>query len=72
MEPKPGETYLHFKGGKYEVLAVGTHTETEARMVVYKSVFTDKVWVRPLDKWLEPVREGVEKPRFRLLHASEK
>jgi len=51
--PRPGETYLHFKGRRYKVIAVGWHTETEEEMVVYSlfGYISDRVWIRPLSDW---------------------
>lgn len=62
---KPGRLYQHYKGGKYKVLAVGTHTETGETMVTYLGVGEGgRVWIRPLDMWNEEV-DG--EPRFREL-----
>lgn len=58
--------YQHYKGNKYTVIAVATHTETEEPMVVYRAQYGDEyVWVRPLAMFRETVViEGVEQPRF--------
>jgi len=58
--------YRHFKGGEYEVLEVGTHTETGERLVVYRPAHGGgEVWVRPVDMFLETVTvDGDTKPRF--------
>lgn len=58
--------YRHFKGGRYEVIALATHSETEEIMVVYKALYGEgKVWVRPLKMWEERVVfEGKSVPRF--------
>jgi hypothetical protein len=53
--PLPGR-YRHFKGGDYELLSVATHTETKEPFVVYRSVEDpDRVWVRPLEMFLDVV-----------------
>jgi hypothetical protein len=53
---EPGR-YRHFKGGEYEVVFVGRHTETDEEVVVYFSADEpDEVWVRPVDMFLEPVK----------------
>jgi len=44
---KVGRKYRHFKGDIYEVIAVGYHSETQEKMVVYKDVETGKVCIRP-------------------------
>jgi hypothetical protein len=62
---RPG-VYQHYKGGRYEVLDVATHSETQAPMVVYRALYgTRGLWVRPLEMFLEHVIvEGVSVPRF--------
>lgn len=64
----PG-TYEHYKGGRYEVLHLARHSETEERLVVYRALYGDGgVWVRPLDMFEEAVSiDGVDVPRFRFL-----
>ena len=34
--PKPGEIWHHFKNKYYKILAVGHHSETGEKMVVYR------------------------------------
>jgi hypothetical protein len=38
--------YRHFKGGRYEVIGIARHSETEEELVVYTSESGDW-WVRP-------------------------
>lgn len=53
----------HFKGNIYLILDVAEHTETGERLVVYKALYGEgKVWVRPIDMFLEKVPEGKENP----------
>ena len=67
-KPAPGSRWQHYKGGLYEVVCVGTHTETNERLVIYRPVEgrtsrdLGSVWVRPLGMWNEIVN-GV--PRFK-------
>ena len=65
MEIKPG-IYRHFKGNKYEVLAIAKHSETLEPMVVYKALYGEGgVWVRPAAMWNEHVeKDGYKGPRF--------
>jgi hypothetical protein len=44
-----GQVYHHFKGNDYEALNIAIHTETEEKMVVYKDLKNEKVWVRPYE-----------------------
>lgn len=54
--PQPGEHYEHYKGGRYEVLAVGRLSEKrDELMVVYRSLDRGHVWIRPLGMWSEYV-----------------
>lgn len=58
--------YRHYKGNEYEVIGLGTHTETGEELVVYRALYGEgQLWIRPLTMFLETVIiEGVEKPRF--------
>ena len=67
--PMPGSTYYHYKGGRYEVLTLAKHSETDEDMVVYRSIHFGSFHVRPLSMWFEHVvnSDGVTVTRFRLL-----
>lgn len=55
MELKIGR-YKHYQGNMYEVLMTVRHSETEERMVVYKTLYGDfSIWVRPFDMFVEEV-----------------
>jgi len=58
--------YRHYKGNEYEVIGEGLHTETEEKLVIYKSLHTPyTIWVRPFDMFFEPVIvDGQTIPRF--------
>lgn len=58
--------YQHFKGGRYEVIAIARHSETCEEMVVYRALYGEGgVWVRPLSMWEEMVEyNGEVVPRF--------
>jgi len=60
--------YRHFKGGRYEVIAIAKHSETLEDMVVYRALYGEgDVWVRPASMWLEQVqRDGKTYQRFTL------
>ena len=54
--PKENETYKHFKGNNYRILAIAKHSETGEQMVVYKALYGEgEVFVRPLDMFMEPI-----------------
>ena len=58
--------YRHCKGNEYEVIGEGTHTETEEKLVIYRSVKDPAViWVRPYEMFFEMVEvDGLTVPRF--------
>ncbi|GAA2959251.1 DUF1653 domain-containing protein [Glutamicibacter bergerei] len=58
--------YQHFKGQRYEVLAVGRHSETEEPLVFYRKLYDDySFWARPLSMFDEVIeRDGYKGPRF--------
>ena len=58
--------YRHFKGNKYEVIAIAKHSETTEDYVVYKALYGDGgMWVRPASMWNKTVeRDGVTYKRF--------
>lgn len=59
--------YEHYKGGRYEVLHLARHSETEEALVVYRALYGDPgVWVRPAEMFAGTVDRGDgEIPRFR-------
>ena len=50
-----GKIYKHFKGNLYKVIALANCSETNDELVVYESIETKKVWVRPKTMWSEIV-----------------
>lgn len=60
--------YRHFKGNRYEVLAIAKNSETLEDMVVYRALYGEMgIWVRPLSMWEEIVeRDGIKMKRFTL------
>ncbi|CAH9053210.1 hypothetical protein PSECIP111951_00775 [Pseudoalteromonas holothuriae] len=61
--------YQHYKGPKYHVHHVATHSETGEAMVVYQTLYGDfDFWVRPLEMFNEQVLvEGTLTPRFKFV-----
>ena len=64
-EVTPGK-YRHFKGNEYEVIGFAKHSETEEKLVLYKSLKNpDEVWARPYDMFKEIIwRDGKQLRRF--------
>ncbi len=60
-------TYQHYKGNRYEVIALAKLEATLEEVVVYRGIYGDnQVWVRPLASFTEHVEVNGEKiPRFR-------
>lgn len=66
--PEIGGTYFHYKGGKYEVLSMAKHSETDEDLVIYKSIHFGSVHARPLSMWFDTVSiDGRAVHRFRLI-----
>lgn len=63
--------YQHFKGQKYEVLDVATHSETGEQYVVYKALYGDfGTWIRPLEMFTETIeRDGKTFLRFAFIES---
>lgn len=56
--PKPYEIYEHFKGNRYQIIALAQHSETEEDMVVYQALYGEyKMYVRPLFQFMGMVDE---------------
>lgn len=65
--------YRHYKGDKYIVLDVATHSETGEELVIYRALYGEnKLYARPKEMFLseiapEKLRPGLEqKYRFEL------
>ena len=48
--------YRHYKGNRYEVIGVASHSETLEPMVVYRALYGEhRLWVRPASMWSEEI-----------------
>lgn len=63
----PGETWQHYKGGRYKIITLANHTETKEPLVIYQSLSFGSIYARPLSIWSETVtnRRGGIEPRFK-------
>jgi hypothetical protein len=65
QNPSGRTVYRHYKGGRYEVVTLAVQSETHEPMVVYRSLDTAQVWVRPSDMFFGVVTvDGNEVRRF--------
>ena len=66
-----GGLYRHYKGQFYRVMGTCRHSESLDELVIYEALYENKlgkIWVRPLDMFLETVKiEGKHTPRFKLV-----
>jgi hypothetical protein len=65
--------YEHYKGGRYEVLGLARHSETQGWFAVYKPLYEHPnqpdIWIRPYEMFIETVMvDGLEAPRFKKLY----
>ena len=63
--------YEHYKGKQYRVIGIAKHSATLEDLVVYESLYENKVsklWVRPLSMFVEEVEvDGRKIPRFKYI-----
>ena len=64
--------YQHYKGPRYEVIGLATHSETEEKLVVYRTLYGDfDLWVRPYTMFIEEVEyQGEWVQRFRFVSSN--
>jgi hypothetical protein len=66
--PEPNQIWSHYKGGRYEIIAMCNHTTTNELLVIYKSKSFNGFHARPYSEWHDEVWEGKHrKTRFELV-----
>ena len=58
--PISGEIFEHYKGGTYDIISMATHTETQEKMVVYKSLNFGSIYVRPYEIFIGAIQKDNE------------
>lgn len=53
--PEVGKIYQHYKGGKYKVLTMASHSETNEPLVIYQSTLFGSIYARPLNMWFDDI-----------------
>ena len=53
--PEPGQIWSHYKGGRYEIIAMCNHTTTNELLVIYKSLSFNGFHARPYSEWHDDV-----------------
>ena len=70
--PLPGEIYTHYKGGTYKIICLSVHTESQEKLVIYKSLNFGSIHARPLDIFMDSVTNditnNIKTDRFRLTY----
>ena len=49
--------YRHYKGNLYKILEFGKNSETLEDMIIYQSLKSGNIWVRPYKMWNEIINE---------------
>lgn len=67
MEVLVGRVYRHYKGDYYIVENIATHSETDEKMVIYRTLYGEgNLFVRPYDMFVEKINKGNQEYRFQL------
>lgn len=67
-----GEFYKHYKGGIYEIIGEGLHTESKEYLVFYKNINDERLWARPFRMFKEDVViDGVTIKRFQKIEKAD-
>jgi hypothetical protein len=62
MKTQVGDTYRHFKGAKYKVIAIATDSEDANRqLVIYQNTTTGSTWAREIGNFEGLHESGVKR-----------
>lgn len=59
--PRKGQIYRHFKGGRYQIISLARHTESDEILVIYKCLYHNEpekvhlTYARPIGMFLSKV-----------------
>lgn len=70
MQILNGKVYKHFKGGYVLVITTGKHSDRDEIEVVYKGLNNGKVYARPIESFVEIVKNAEDKEVSRFSLAS--
>lgn len=54
LEGNPS-TFIHFKNKKYQIICIALDSSDLRQMVIYKSLYDDKIYSRELEEFFSPV-----------------
>lgn len=64
--------YRHYKGNFYKVIDIAKYSENLEDMVIYRALYDNKLWVRPLKMFLEDIEvDGKTQKRFEWIGTEE-
>jgi len=71
MEILNGKVYKHFKGGYVLVISTAKHSDRDEIEVVYKGLNNGKIYARPMDSFVELVKNSEDKDVSRFALATD-
>lgn len=71
MEILNGKVYKHFKGGYILVISTAKHSDRDEIEVVYKGLNNGKIYARPIESFVEIVKNSEDKDVSRFVLVSD-